>query len=84
MANHFPLKWKEDIDPNNIKKCLKIMKNIYTYFKCSHANEIPITEFNEEIQYILKRSFLLFYFYYYGNDLKILIASHSFLKLLAK
>lgn len=63
---------------------MAIMKTIYTYYKCGHANEIPIKEFNDEVIYLLKRGFNLFYFYLYGNEMLNLIASNTFIKLIGK
>lgn len=33
------------------------MKRLYTHFKCTHAEDIPVEEFTEEIQAIIKRAF---------------------------
>ena len=60
------------------------MKRMYIYFKCINADNFPTSEFTEEIQTILKRAFRIFYFYFYGDDLKVFIMSIPFLKLIGR
>lgn len=59
------------------------MKDTYTLYVCNHANEVRIKEFTKPIRKLLKESFLLHYYYYYGNLMTIIMANHTFLKVLA-
>lgn len=84
LEKHFPMKLKLVVEPNDILGQLKFMKNLYTNYYCGLTDGHSVEEFTPEIIHMIRRAQSLFYFYYWGNEFKVLLGVSPFLKLMGK
>lgn len=74
-----------NVDLNDSKKQLSILKTLYTFYKCTKILEVPLIGFeDEELVDKIKQGFLYYYYYFFGNERNLMIGVNPFIKLLGK